>query len=153
MKFTLYYAKKWKKKSASFTNLHNSFCVGKGEDKVDWHKLVILDSYIPLILKGRKKTHCDFSLYTNFNRMFGFDQNISICFSEAENWSKRIRFQQTHQPSTVPRVRALTLRLRGRGTVVWAGLWVTPAKSGYPSASDSTARPGKHSAHWKQNTY
>lgn len=71
--------------------------------------------------------------------MFGFDQNISIGFSKAVTLSKRLWFQQTHQPSTAPRARALTLLL----PVLWAAL--TPAKSLCPCAEGQppVQRPGR----------
>lgn len=123
------------------------FCGGKGEDEVDWLKLVTLDCCIPLILKGRKKPHCDFSPYINFNRMFRFDQNTSIGFSKAENISKRLRLQQTHQHGIQSEG---THTAAAEAKAPWCGQGLSPAKSLHPSASDSTARPGNHSTHWKQ---
>lgn len=125
------------------------FCGGK-EDKVDWRKLATLDYYLSLILKERKKTpnDCDFSPCIDFNRMFGFDQNISICFPKAETISKRLRFQGTHQPSRVSSEGAHTSATEAKAPRCGQGL--SPAKSLCASASDSTARPGNHPAHWEQ---
>lgn len=98
------------------------FCGGK-EDKVDWRKLATLDYYLSLILKERKKTpnDCDFSPCIDFNRMFGFDQNISICFPKAETI-----FQKAPIPRNTPAQQGIQwgrshFGHRGKGTEVRAG--------------------------------